>query len=120
MRLPCLIRQLLASTLALCVFIPLAHAEELAVPQTVRYSSSDWPGPLAADIYRPRVSAESAGQRALAPTVLLIHGGGWNSGTRDAGYVKQIAKHLQARGYAAVAVSYRLAPEARFPAQLND
>lgn len=83
------------------------------MPETLRYSSAHWPTPLSADIYRPA-------NVALAPTVLVIHGGGWNSGTRDAGYVKQICEHLQRSGYAAFAVSYRLAPEARFPAQLAD
>lgn len=127
MRLLCLIRQLLMSSVVLGIFMPLAHAEELPLPETVRYSSPDWPAVLEADIYRPNNVSRAATSSSvlttkplLAPTVLLIHGGGWNSGTRNAGYVKQIAEHLQASGYAAVAVSYRLAPEARFPAQLND
>lgn len=114
MQLLCLIRRvLLISLLTSSGFLTPAHAEELSMPETIRYSSPDWPTVLEADIYRPNSSRP-------APTVLLIHGGGWNSGTRDAGYVKQIAEHLQASGYAAVSVSYRLAPEARFPAQLND
>ena len=113
MRLPCLIRSVLLHALLLCGLSPLLHAEELPSPETVRYSSPQWPANLQADIYRPNSSA-------LAPTVLVIPGGGWSSGARDDGYVKEICEHLQAAGYAAVSVSYRLAPEWRFPAQLDD
>ncbi|MEO6698152.1 MAG: alpha/beta hydrolase [Paraperlucidibaca sp.] len=113
MQLLSLIRYVVLSSALFTGLLSIAQAEELALPETVRYSSADWPAALGADIYHPNTSG-------LAPTVLVIHGGGWNAGTRDAGYVKSICGHLQRNGYAAVAVSYRLAPEARFPAQLND
>lgn len=113
MRLPRLIRYLLLNALLFCGLSSMLYAEELPLPETVSYSSSQWPANLQADIYRPNSSG-------LAPTVLVIHGGGWGSGARDDGYVKSICEHLQATGYAAVSVSYRLAPEWRFPAQLDD
>jgi acetyl esterase/lipase len=52
------------------------------------------------------------------PAVLLLHDGGWIDGSR-----KQFAQTLAAlagRGYVVVAPDYRLAPQARFPAQLHD
>ncbi|REH36649.1 acetyl esterase/lipase [Paraperlucidibaca baekdonensis] len=113
MRWLCLIQRVLVSAILFSGFSLTAYAQELPVPETLRFSSPSWPAALDADLYRPN-------GRGPFPTVLLIHGGGWNSGTRDAGYVKQIAEHLQRSGYAALAASYRLAPQARFPAQLDD
>ena len=52
------------------------------------------------------------------PALLLVHGGGWKRGKRrDMG---PIAERLAGRGYACFAPDYRLAPEHRFPAQLED
>lgn len=69
-------------------------------------------GPLAARVYRP----EGAGP---FPTVVLFHGGGWVIGdldTHDA-----MARTICAgAGAVVVAVDYRLAPEARFPAAAED
>jgi acetyl esterase/lipase len=75
------------------------------------FTPADWPKPLLADVYVP----EGAGP---FPAVLVIHGGGWESGDRD--QVKSIAKRLASRGFVAVNVTYRLVPEAIFPAQLQD
>jgi acetyl esterase/lipase len=52
------------------------------------------------------------------PAVVCIHGGGWVGGGR-----KQMAQTIEAlarRGFVAVAPDYRLAPEHRFPAQVED
>lgn len=77
------------------------------------YTPSDWPQPLQADIYLP----ETAGE-ALRPAVMMVHGGGWEGRSRDD--MTPIAKRFARRGYVVVNVSYRFAPEYRFPAQLND
>ena len=52
------------------------------------------------------------------PGVLLIHGGGWKSGDKSQSI--PMAIQLAAKGYVAVAVEYRLSPEAPFPAALHD
>jgi len=52
------------------------------------------------------------------PAVILIHGGGWRSGDRS--QTVPMAQRLAAAGYVAVAVEYRLSPEARYPAALHD
>lgn len=75
------------------------------------YTPSAWPRPLLADVYRP----EGAGP---FPGVLLIHGGAWKGG--DRAQVESIAQRLAARGYAVVNITYRLVPDAIFPAQLHD
>lgn len=53
-----------------------------------------------------------------APCVVVVHGGGWDSGDRT-----QLAglNHWLARsGYAVAAISYRLAPQHRWPAPRED
>jgi len=68
-------------------------------------------GPAAClDVYVAE-TAQAAGERL--PVVIWIHGGGWIGGnkTEIAGYMKLLA----ARGFAAVAINYSLAPAARYP-----
>ena len=52
------------------------------------------------------------------PGVLLVHGGGWQSG--DKSQMHTIGKELAANGYVAVAVEYRLSPEAKYPEAVFD
>jgi acetyl esterase/lipase len=52
------------------------------------------------------------------PAVLLIHGGGWTSGDRSQLHGYGIL--LGRIGYVCVATEYRLAGEAKWPAQLHD
>src|SRR5262249_35028498 len=52
------------------------------------------------------------------PGMLVVHGGAWRVGSRA--QLAWIASALADRGYTAVAISYRLAPSATFPAQLYD
>lgn len=67
---------------------------------------------LQLDLYRPH------GQSTLAPAIVCIHGGGWAKGTR-ANFAR-VARRLAEQGYVAVAISYRLSGEAKFPAQIHD
>ena len=50
--------------------------------------------------------------------VLVVHGGAWRSGDRKQlrGYANSLAK----RGFACFAIDYRLAPNDKFPAQIDD
>ena len=52
------------------------------------------------------------------PAVVLIHGGGWSSGSRS--HLVPMAQQLAAAGYVAVPLEYRLTPEAKYPASLQD
>lgn len=52
------------------------------------------------------------------PAVICIHGGGWRAGQRS-----DLARTIEVfagRGFVAASVGYRLAPAARFPAQIED
>ncbi|MCC7083812.1 MAG: alpha/beta hydrolase [Pirellulales bacterium] len=53
-----------------------------------------------------------------APAVVVIHGGGWAAGSKDAH--QDLIEQLARRGYVAVSVGYRLAPKYKFPAQVED
>lgn len=66
---------------------------------------------LRLDIYRPK----AAGPR---PAVLILHGGGWESGSRQ--MERGLAKALAARGFVAIPVSYRLGATGRFPGAVHD
>lgn len=68
---------------------------------------------LLLDIYRPTIWGE--GQLR---TILVIRGGGWANGDKEAyGY---IATALALRGFAAVCIEYRTSDEAIFPAAVLD
>lgn len=79
------------------------------------YTAAASPIPLYADVYTPQGDAPDG--RAW-PAVLVIHGGGWNSGDRE--QTRGLAERIAQRGYVAVNISYRLVPGALFPAQLED
>ena len=65
------------------------------------------------DVYRPR----AAGDTPL-PVIVSVHGGGWVYG--DKAVYQFYCMSLAQRGFAVVNFSYRLAPENKFPAQLED
>lgn len=66
-----------------------------------------------------RVRIYHGGTTAPAPTVVLLHGGGWVMGGLDTydGFARQIAHRS---GLRCLSVEYALAPEHPFPAPLND
>lgn len=67
---------------------------------------------LQLDLYSPK-SIDSP-----VPGVIVVHGGGWHSGTRQK--FARIAEELAYRGFVAATISYRLADEAAFPAGVQD
>jgi len=52
------------------------------------------------------------------PAVLVVHGGAWKSGNRR--QLRTYATKLCERGFVCFAIDYRLAPEHKFPAQIED
>ncbi|MEJ2378325.1 MAG: alpha/beta hydrolase [Pseudolabrys sp.] len=66
-----------------------------------------------------RVRLYDPGIDAPAPTVILIHGGGWEFGDLDTydGFARQIAKRS---GLRCLSIEYALVPEHPFPAPLDD
>jgi acetyl esterase/lipase len=70
---------------------------------------------LKMDIFYPRTQ-----DKAPAPVALYLHGGGWTTG--DKSWVNSVLKQeeLTGRGYLVAAINYRLAPQYKWPAQIED
>jgi acetyl esterase/lipase len=62
--------------------------------------------------------APRAPTRLHLPVLFFVHGGGWQSG--DPFWHRFVGRHLAQRGYLAIVVGYRLAPQFVIPAQLED
>ncbi|MFD0990109.1 alpha/beta hydrolase fold domain-containing protein [Mariniflexile jejuense] len=68
---------------------------------------------LKLDVYLPKGNCKKT-----YPAVLLIHGGGWLTGSKENERV--MAQHLALNGYVGISVSYRLGFEAPYPAGVID
>lgn len=63
------------------------------------------------DIFRPN-------DGKTYPALIMIHGGGWNSGNKS--LQAPMAQRIAAKGYVTIPVEYRMTPEAKYPAGLHD
>lgn len=70
------------------------------------------PGMNLLDVYRPK------GVEGTLPVIVNVHGGGWVYGDKE--LYQFYCMSLAQRGFAVVNFTYRLAPEAKFPAPLED
>jgi acetyl esterase/lipase len=66
------------------------------------------------DLYLPAGAAPARPRK----TLVFIHGGGWQRGTKDRH--RFVGRSFAAAGYVVVLVNYRLYPQVRFPAFVND
>ena len=82
---------------------------------TIREGVAYGPGPRhRLDIYSPARTAAAA----PAPAVVFFYGGGWEEG--DRGIYRFVGAALAARGILTLVPDYRLYPEVRFPAFMED
>ena len=65
------------------------------------------------DVYRPK-----AEEGRILPVIVNVHGGGWVYGDKE--LYQFYCMNLAQRGFAVVNFTYRLAPEVKFPAALED
>ncbi|TVQ37765.1 MAG: alpha/beta hydrolase [Spirochaetaceae bacterium] len=72
---------------------------------------------LALDLFFP---PEPVSNPHSYPLIVHLHGGGWVTGVRSAGAAVPEIEALVSRGYVVASIDYRLAPEHRFPAALED
>lgn len=97
--------------------VPIAFPGGVKVYRDVTYEQIPGYRPQIIDIYVPATKGPH-------PLVMYIHGGGWTSGhTRQSGVLADFPKvlaSLAAEGFTVASLEYRLADEARFPAQLQD
>jgi acetyl esterase/lipase len=66
---------------------------------------------LRADLFLPETAS-------LSPAIIWVHGGGWRFGSRRV--APDLSRFFASRGFAMVAVDYRLTSRATFPAQIED
>jgi acetyl esterase/lipase len=92
-----------------CAVMSSGNSKQYQVLKNITYKSIDSQN-LAGDIYLPV-------KLGLKPAVVVVHGGGWTSRTGD---MSGISKKLARAGFVVYNITYRLAPEHRFPAQVND
>jgi acetyl esterase/lipase len=107
-------------TAALFAVIMMAAAHAVAAPvvpesgtwqEAIEYAAPDGT-PLLLNLAAPR---DGAGP---FPAIVCIHGGGFRAGKRESH--DALCVKLAERGYVAATVSYRLAPDHRFPAAVHD
>lgn len=84
----------------------------LTVWENVDYKKINKYRSLKLNIYRPDSS------RRKLPAVIMIHGGGWNSG--DLSMQIPLAANIARQGFVCIPVEYRLIPEALYPAGVRD
>jgi acetyl esterase/lipase len=86
--------------------------ERIDIRQSLALGSAG-AAPLCGDLYLPAQTGEEK-----RPAVVLIFGGGWNSGERAQQKVYGLA--LARAGFVCLATDYRFSSEAKWPAQLDD
>ena len=93
--------------------VMLALVNRLAPRRRVRHTEAAYgPGPRGGiDLYRPAEARDP-------PGVLFFYGGGWETGARA--MYRFVGATLAAHGIACAIPDYRLFPEARFPAFMED
>jgi acetyl esterase len=90
--------------------IPLASVRETTVAGAA--------GPLRARLYEPG-EAQIVPEGARGPLVVYYHGGGWVTGDLDT-HDRPCALLARSSGARVLSVEYRVAPEHRFPAPIDD
>ncbi|MGR2752721.1 alpha/beta hydrolase fold domain-containing protein [Agromyces arachidis] len=71
---------------------------------------------LTLDVCRPPADVIGGSQ----PTVVSVHGGSWARGDKANADWRNVCLWLASEGFVAASVNYRLVPEARYPAQVDD
>jgi acetyl esterase/lipase len=119
---PCLQAGLLGGRLPRSLEARFGRVDVAGEPFSVGGLFRSWPEPVARKTYvvagALKLDFYPAVGRSPAPCVIVIHGGGWDGG--DRGELRQLDDWMARSGYAVAAVTYRLAPEAIWPAQRDD
>ncbi|GAA5484151.1 alpha/beta hydrolase [Haloferula sargassicola] len=98
--------------LLIALILPAAAGEVLRDIPYVRGGT----GQQKLDIYLPDHAAEGR-----HPVVIAIHGGGWKLGNRSMPrFVQPKTRWLNREGFIVVSIGYRLTPEVRHPAHIQD
>jgi len=90
---------------------PLPRLEDVHIPGPA--------GPIPARVYDPVGVREQTARASARPAVAYFHGGGWVQGDLETHH-GLCARLAQRSGALVLAVDYRLAPEHKFPAAVED
>jgi acetyl esterase/lipase len=102
----------LALALSACSPASLLNATISRSGVTITHNVAYGPAPREKlDIYRPDIAGPT-------PVIVFFYGGSWNSGSKA--MYPFVASTLARKGFAVVVPDYRLYPEVRFPAFLED
>ncbi|GGI46114.1 acetyl esterase/lipase [Agromyces flavus] len=89
----------------------------LRIHADLEYGVADDGTLLTLDVCRPAVGDA---MDVAMPTVVSVHGGSWARGDKANSDWRNVCLWLASEGFVAASVNYRLVPEARFPAQVDD
>jgi len=94
----------------------------IRVDEDLEYAVQDDGTVLTLDLCRPSATAAAfaADGEGLLPTVVSIHGGSWARGDKANADWRNVCVWLASEGFVAASVNYRLVPEVRFPAAIDD
>ncbi|WP_415325606.1 alpha/beta hydrolase [Chryseobacterium sp. MMS23-Vi53] len=85
--------------------------QNIKIDKDVEYANIDGLS-LKADVFYP------LNQSKKYPGIAMVHGGGWISGSKE--NEKFMAMELASKGYVVIAIGYRLADVAKYPAGVED
>ena len=85
--------------------------QNIKIDKNVEYSSINGLS-LKADVYSPLDLSKKY------PGIAMVHGGGWISGSKE--NEKYMAMELASKGFVVIAIGYRLADAAKYPAGIED
>ncbi|MCU0421415.1 MAG: alpha/beta hydrolase fold domain-containing protein [Bacteroidia bacterium] len=81
----------------------------LTVAVNIQYGNAlDYQGnpyPLRMDLYYPNINIDTARRR---PFIMMFHGGGFSSGDKQSGDIRDVCIQLALRGFVCASVNYRL------------
>lgn len=94
--------------LALCLFVTLARGEMKTDVEFAKVGDVS----LTLDAFVPE-------GKGPFPTAILVHGGGFTKGDKQS-YIKPLFEPLSKAGFTWFTINYRLAPQYKFPAPIED
>ncbi len=82
---------------------------QITIGANVQYGTANdvqgSPVPLLMDLYYPNLAVDPVAAR---PMIVLFHGGGFSSGDKQSGDIRDLCVHLAMRGFVCASVNYRL------------
>lgn len=89
--------------------LPFFDSAEISTGANIQFGTSTDhlgnPYQLKMDLYYPNLSIDPSPKR---PFIMLFHGGGFSSGDKQSGDIKDLCIHLARRGFVCATVNYRL------------